>query len=163
MKNVNIENGKEDYMLDNRKIRIMAKLALYEKKEGKEDIKLSKYYRTDYVRLQVLKTVVSVTFAYLLILAIIAIYKSEYLIANAVVLDYKGIGLKILGIYLTLLTVFLISTMLGFSVKYRSSRKKLSKYFRMLKKLRRMYRIEDGEIIDHVSEENDSNREDTML
>lgn len=50
-------------MLNDRKIRLMTKLALYERKEGKEDIKLSKYYRTDYVRLQVLKTVVAVTFS----------------------------------------------------------------------------------------------------
>lgn len=133
-------------MIDDRKVRLMTQLALYEKKEGKEDIKLSKFYRTDYVRLQVLKTGVMVTIAYFLILVMIVIYQSEYLIANAVALDYKGIGLKVLGVYLVLLTIFLISTLLGFSIKYRYSRKKLSVYFRRLKKLRHMYRVEDGEI-----------------
>ena len=47
-------------MLNNRKIRIMTKLATYEEKEGKEDIKLSKYYKTDFVRLNILKTIMSI-------------------------------------------------------------------------------------------------------
>ncbi|MDF2593610.1 MAG: hypothetical protein K0S75_3076, partial [Clostridia bacterium] len=42
-------------MLNTNKVRLMTKLALYETKEGKEDIRLSKYYKTDYVRYQVIK------------------------------------------------------------------------------------------------------------
>ena len=156
------EGENEVLMLDNRKIRLMTQLALYEKKVGKEDIKLSKFYRTDYVRLQVLKTGVMVTIGYLLLLALLVIYQSEYLIANAVDLDYKSIGLKVLGVYLVILTAFVISTLLGFSIKYRYSRKKLSKYFRMLKKLRHIYRVEDGEITE--GNETDSGyEEDTIL
>ena len=44
----------------------MSRLAMYEQNEGKEDVRLSKYFRTDYVRLNVLKTVVAVTVGYLL-------------------------------------------------------------------------------------------------
>jgi hypothetical protein len=51
-------------MLDYKKIRLMTKLAVYEKKDGKEDIHLSKYYKTDYVRYQVLKAIITSTIGY---------------------------------------------------------------------------------------------------
>lgn len=132
-------------MLNNRKIRLMSRLAWYEKKEGKGDIKLSAYYKTDYVRLNILKTFLAVTFGYLLILVMVALYQSEYLIANAVDLNYKQIGMTILGIYLLLLTVYLVCAAIGYSFYYESCKKKLTKYFRMLKKLQTIYREEDGE------------------
>ncbi|MBE5961177.1 MAG: hypothetical protein E7256_07295 [Lachnospiraceae bacterium] len=143
-------------MLNNRKIRLMTRLAVYEKNEGKEDVKLSKYYKTDYVRLQILKTILSVTVGYLLILLMIVIYKSEYLIANAVSLDYKTIGVTLLGTYIILLTVFIVGTLIGFSFKYDKSRKKLARYYKTLKKLRMIYREEDG------LEAEDTNREDII-
>ena len=48
-------------MLNNRKVRIMTQLAIYEKGEGKKDFKLSKFYKTDYARFNVLKTALMVT------------------------------------------------------------------------------------------------------
>ena len=38
-------------MLDERKVKLMTKLALYEETHGKEDFKISEYYRKDYVGL----------------------------------------------------------------------------------------------------------------
>lgn len=144
-------------MLNNRKIRIMTKLATYEEKKGKEDIALSKYYKTDYVRFNILKTIMSATLGYLLLLIMIAVYKSEYLIENAVDLDYKSIFTTILGYYLIILTIMIVGTLIGYSIKYDKSRKQLSQYFRMLKKLRMIYREED-EISD-----NESQKEDTSI
>ena len=132
-------------MLDNKKIKLMTKLAIYEKNEGKEDIRLSKYYKMDFLRYEVIKSAVSVTIAYLFILLIVAFYKSEYLIQNAVKLDYKAIGSKVLGIYIILMTVYLFSTIVGNSFRFDSSRKRLFKYRKNLKRLRQYYRDEENE------------------
>lgn len=122
-------------MLNNKKIRVMTKLALYEKKEGKEDIKMSKYYKTDYVRLEMLKTIVSITIGYALILLLIGVYKAEYIISEAVTLNFVRIGQYILGFYLVILTIYVISSIIGYSIKYDRSRKTLGKYYKALKKL----------------------------
>ena len=142
-------------MLNNRKIRLMTKLATYEAKEGKEDISLSKYYKTDYVRLQILKTILATTFGYLIILVMLGIYYSEKLIEEAVGLDYKGIGKNILGFYIMLLTIHIVGTLIGYSFKYTNSRKKLAKYFKMLKRLRLIYREEDGTNVSELQGEDD--------
>ena len=36
-------------MLDERKVKLMTQLALYDQTQGKEDFKISEYYRKDYV------------------------------------------------------------------------------------------------------------------
>ncbi|MCQ2495771.1 MAG: hypothetical protein MJ131_04175 [Lachnospiraceae bacterium] len=131
-------------MLNNRKIRLMTKLAIYEQSKGKEDIKLAKYYKSDYARLQVLKTAIAVTISYLCLIAIGVIYKMQYLLDNALDINYPALGKKLLGIYLAIMAVYLIFTALGYSLYYTASRKKLARYFRMLRKLNHMYLVEDG-------------------
>ena len=103
-------------MLNNRKVRLMTKLAIYEKEDGKEDIRLGKYYRVDYVRYQMLKTLVAVTFGYLILVLLTIIYNAEYLIAEAVKLDYAAIGRTMLGIYLVLVLVFVGIAGIGYTV-----------------------------------------------
>lgn len=129
-------------MLNNRKVRLMTKLAIYEKEDGKEDIRLGKYYRVDYVRYQMLKTLVAVTFGYLILVLLTILYNAEYLIAEAVKLDYAAIGRTLLGIYLILLLTFVGLAGIGYTVKYNRSRKKLAKYYQMLKRLRTIYKEE---------------------
>lgn len=135
----------EEVMLNNSKIRLMTKLAVYENKEGKEDISLSKYYKTDYVRYQVIKSIIAATFGYALILVLIILYKSEYIIKNAVTLDYKTIGTYVLGFYIMVIAVYGLASLVGFSIKYDKSRKKLGRYFKLLKRLNKIYNDETPE------------------
>ena len=133
-------------MVNMRKVRLMTKLAIYEKKEGKEDIKLGKYFRRDYVRLKVLHNIVAVTLGYILVLAMVVAYRMEYLIKEAVTLDYIGIGKTVLGVYIIVVTVYTMAAMVGYGLYYDYSRKKLAKYFRMLRRLRSLYQEEDGQL-----------------
>ncbi len=132
-------------MVNVRNVRLMTKLAIYEKKEGKQDIKLGKYFRRDYVRLKVLHNIVAVTIGYLMVLAMVIAYQMEYLIKEAVNLDYIGIGKTILGIYIIVVTIYTMAAMVGYSIYYDYSRKKLAKYFRMLRRLRSLYQEEEGQ------------------
>lgn len=131
-------------MVNVRRVRLMTKLAIYEKTEGKEDIKLGKYFRRDYVRLKILYNILAVTIGYLMVLAMIIAYKMEYLIKEAVNLDYIGMGKLILGVYIIVVTIYVMAAMVGYSMYYDYSRKKLAKYFRMLRLLRNMYQEEEG-------------------
>ena len=139
-------------MVNMRKVRLMTKLAIYEKKEGKEDIKLGKYFRRDYIRLKILHNIVAVTIGYLLVIAMIVAYQMEYLIREAVNLDYIGIGKTILGIYVIIITVYVMAAMVGYGLYYDYSRKKLAKYFRMLRLLRSMYQEEEQLGMEEVEE-----------
>ncbi len=126
-------------MLDEKKVRLMTKMSIYEKRDGKHDIKLAKYFKSDYVHYQLLRVIVAVTFGYLMLLFLAAIYKSDYLIAEAVTLDYAAIGKKILIIYVGLIVGFGFLAVIGYSIAYTVSRKRLSNYYNLLKKLKKIY------------------------
>lgn len=147
-------------MLNNHKIRLMTKLAIYEKEDGKEDIRLGRYYRVDYVRYQLLKTIVAVTGGYLILVLMTILYNMEYLIAEAVKLDYATIGRTMLGIYLVLVLAFSGIAVLGYTVKYNRSRKKLAKYYRMLKRLRTIYQEEKEPLMLQRSQEGEASAEE---
>lgn len=126
-------------MLDEKKIRIMTRLALSEEKHGKENFNIGKYYKSDYIRYSLLKTLLSVTVGYGLILVLTALYYAEYLIANAVTLDYQKIGLYALGIYLLLLLLYLGLTFFTASAKYSRASRFEKKYGRVLGMLGKFY------------------------
>ena len=56
-------------MLNEEKIKIMNKLAMYEQGEGKKYLPVSRYYRSDYIGLALIKNFFLVTIGYCLILA----------------------------------------------------------------------------------------------
>lgn len=132
-------------MLNNDRIRLMTKLALYESKAGKEDISLGKYYKTDYVRYQIIKSVICATVGYALILVLIMLYRSEFLIGHAVTLNYQVIGTNVLGIYVMIVAAYGLGTAVVSSIKYDKSRKKLGKYYKSLKRLNKLYNDETPE------------------
>ena len=65
-------------MINEEKVKIMDRLAVYEKQEGRKYLPVSKYYRSDYIGLALIKNFFLVTIGYGLILAVIAAYNLEY-------------------------------------------------------------------------------------
>ncbi len=51
-------------LVNEQKVRMMTKLAIYESGKGKQDLKLAKYYKSDYIKYNVLKTIVSTAVCY---------------------------------------------------------------------------------------------------
>lgn len=133
-------------MLNQKKIRLMTRMAIFEESaEGKEALRISKYYKHDYVRWELIKTIMSITIGYLLILVLIVLYHAEYLIANAVTLNYKEIAMKAIGAYLILLVVYVSASLVGYSYKFSRERRNLTRYYKSLKRLRGIYAEEDKE------------------
>lgn len=127
-------------MLDNRKITLMARLALFEKESGKEDFRLARYYRTDYIRFEMLKTFVCTTAAFLLTAGMCAVYKAEYFLKQAADMKYEKFLFLVLAGYLLLLTGTELVTFFLSSHHIKMSRKKLGKYYYNLRTLRKYYK-----------------------
>ena len=132
-------------MVSEQKVRLMIRLADYESNQGKQDLARTKYYKMDYIRLQILKTLVCVTCAVLLIAVIAGLNNMEYLITNALELDYMGIGRTYLIIYILLLVLFSFVTVSVASVQYEVSKKRVKEYYLDLQELIRYYEREEKE------------------
>lgn len=87
-------------MVEPKKVQLMTRLSMMEASETKDALKIVRYSKFDYIRLQVLKVIISITIGLIMILAAYAFYQSEYLLSNIASMDYKSIGTNLLMIYI---------------------------------------------------------------
>ncbi|MGP1434566.1 MAG: hypothetical protein ACTTKP_09830 [Catonella sp.] len=121
------------------KVSLMSKMAVFENSsEGKAALKKMSFFKSDYIRWEILKTAASVTVGYALILGLIILYNLEYLIKNATKLDYKLLGTKILGIYLVVIVIYLVFTLFYSTYSFDRSKKRFIKYSKLMSKLDRI-------------------------
>lgn len=132
-------------MLSEEKIRIMIRLSDYEQNKGKIDLERTRYFKLDYIRMQILKTLVSVSAAVFLVVLLIGLYHMEYIITNALVINYAGMARYFLVIYILLLLLFTFVTVSVSSVQYEASKNRVKEYYADLQELIGYYDREDQE------------------
>lgn len=132
-------NSGGSVVLNQEKISTMTRLAIYEKNEGKEDLKVNNYYKFDYLRFEIIKAFVCCTIGFLLTLLLIIMYQLEYLIIHAMNLDFMIIGKYILFIYIMVIILYIIIASTIAIIKYNAAKKRLIRYNVLLKKLNRIY------------------------
>ena len=130
-------------MLNEEKIKIMNKLAMYEQGEGKKYLPVSRYYRSDYIGLALIKNFFLVTIGYCLILAGIAAYFGEYLVDNIHKMDLVAVGRNAVIGYVVVLVVFSVATYIQYSVKYHKAKKSVKEYYQELTQLNKIYSREE--------------------
>ena len=65
--NIPVPDHMRHGMLNEKKIALMTKMAIYEQKEGRKSLPMSKYYRSDYISLRIINTAIVTTIAFFLI------------------------------------------------------------------------------------------------
>lgn len=126
-------------MLNERKVKLMTKLAIYEKNEGRHTIPFTKYFTDDFVSWNMIKTIVAITFAYLLVAAIWLIYNVEDIMENIATLNYFEIIRYALLLYVILLVGYVAVSFIAYRVKYHRAMKSLAKYEKGLKELAKIH------------------------
>lgn len=106
----------------------MIHLARYEEGKGERSLKICKYYRADYIAIQMIKTFFLVTLAYILILALWAAGHINYLLDNIDKMDLATVGAVILIVYIVILALYLAYTFVRSRVQYRKAKKSVHAY-----------------------------------
>ena len=95
-------------MVDEKKTILMTKLAIFEKHEKNKSLVVSKYYRSDYVRYNVLKTWVAVTVLYWCLIAGYVFMAFDSILEKLNDLDYFAIVYKMLGGYVIVCAIYFV-------------------------------------------------------
>lgn len=132
-------------MVNEDKVKLMTKLATYEKKEGKETLPIMQYYQDDYIVYHVMKTAISATIAYVLILAAVCVAKSQYLLENIHKMTVGQIGGRVFIGYLIMLAVYITAGLIFYIKKYENARDSVKRYLHWLKQLNSFYKEQEEE------------------
>ena len=122
-------------MVDEKKTILMTKLAIFEKHEKNKSLVVSKYYRRDYVRYNVLKTWVAATVLYWSIVAGYVFMAFDSILERLNDLDYFGIVYKMLGGYVIVCLVYFLFATILYNYRYKKAKEGLTEYNVTLKAL----------------------------
>ena len=126
-------------MLNENKVKMMTKMAIYEKNEGRKMIKTAKYFKSDYIAFGVLRTLITTTIAFIIMLVMGILYNIDKIITDINNLDYSAIVTGIIICYIVMLILFSVIALIVYGRQYDNSRKGLKRYFSRLNKLERFY------------------------
>ena len=122
-------------MVDEKKTILMTKLAIFEKHEKNKSLVVSKYYRSDYVRYNVLKTWVAVTVLYWCVIAGYIFMTFDSILEKLNDLDYFAVVYKMLGGYVIICAIYFLFAFVMYNYRYKKARNGLVQHNINLKEL----------------------------
>ncbi len=120
----------------------MTRMACYEAKEGRKNVAIGNYFRGDYIGLQVIKSVISATIAYILIFAMFILYDFEVFMADIYKMDLLEFAKTVITYYLIFTVGYAVISYGVYTYRYTRARKSLKTYYNNLKKLAYLYERE---------------------
>lgn len=138
-------------MISRRRVRLMTRLAICEKKQEKALRCAGAYFRSDYIGIHLMKSFFRMAAAFLLGAGLWVLLEMDFVVERLGVLDAAGIGMGMLICFGVLEGVYLLLTYLVFSVRYARAAKEREAYRQTLALLEREY-ARDGRRADPMEE-----------
>ena len=126
-------------MLNEERIKLMTKMAAYEADEGKKNVAIGNYFRGDYIGLQVIKSIISATIAFVIDFGLFVFYDFEVFMSDIYKMDLLGFGRTVITAYLIFVAVYALISYMIYKYRYAKARKSLKMYYNNLKKLAYLY------------------------
>ena len=131
-------------MLSQERIKLMTKMAAYEENEGRKYMSIGSYFRSDYMGMQVIRSVICGTLAFLLLAGLYVYYHFETMMQDIYKMDLMLVGCKVLFYYIVFIAVYSVITYVIYSFRYSRAKRSLKHYYYHLKQLAAIYDIEKG-------------------
>ena len=126
-------------MLNEERIKLMTKMAAYEADEGKKNVAIGNYFRGDYIGLQVIKSIISATIAFVSVFGLFVFYDFEVFMSDIYKMDLLSFGRTVITAYLIFVAVYALISYMIYTYRYAKARKSLKMYYNNLKKLAYLY------------------------
>lgn len=130
-------------MLNKERIRQMTALARYEQEDGKKELKISRYYRNDYIGLMLLKNFFLTTIGYFLVIGLWAMWKIDWLMDGMDFMNLWVLLILLAAVYVGMLVVYSLLTVAFSLKKYKKAVRDTKKYTQRLGVLLREYDREE--------------------
>lgn len=131
-------------MLSQERIKLMTKMAAYEENEGKKYMSIGSYFRSDYMGMQVIRSVICGTLAFFLLAGLYVYYHFETMMQDIYKMDLLLLGRRVLFYYIVFIAAYSMITYVIYSFRYSRAKRSLKHYYYHLKQLAAIYDIEKG-------------------
>ena len=83
-------------MLNEERVILMTRMASYEMGEGRENVKIGNYFRSDYIAIQVIKAVISASIVFAIVFSLYISYNFEEFMRQLYEMDLLAFGRNVL-------------------------------------------------------------------
>ena len=126
-------------MVNEDRIKLMTRMAAYEKEEHKVNKRIVSFFRSDYISMQMLKSVVSTTIVFAIMFGLYVLYDFEVFMKEIYQMDMFEFAKSVIIIYVIFLGVILLITYVVSLYRYNRALQSTKLYYANLKKLSRIY------------------------
>lgn len=130
-------------MLNEKRVKHMVKLAFYETKQGAEDLKVSSYFKRDYIGFNTLWAVIWLTLGYAVLLLLLALVFMDKIMESLTMASFLMIGGGIIGGYVVLVVTYVVIARRFYKKKHFQSYHRAKKFSEELTTLEKMYEEEE--------------------
>ena len=127
-------------MLNEERIILMTKMASYEANEGRRNVAIGRYFRSDYIGWHVLKSIISATIAFVVVFGMYIYYDFEVFMMDIYKMDLIEFARHILFMYLWTVGIYAVVSYVVYTMRYMMAVKSLNLYYMNLRKLAAMYK-----------------------
>ncbi|MBO6113147.1 MAG: hypothetical protein J6P45_08890 [Lachnospiraceae bacterium] len=121
--------------MDGDRVKLMTRMASFEANEGRQAIRICNYFRSDYVILNVVRSIVSSTIAFMLLAGLYIYYNIDTLLQEVYSMDIIETGKTIITWYILFVGTFALISYVVYSFRYDKARKSIKDYNNALKSL----------------------------
>ena len=130
-------------MVNEERIRLMTRMAAYEKEEHKKNRAIVGFFKSDYISMQMLKSVIATTIAFAIMFALYVLYDFEVFMKEIYQMDMFEFAKSVIIIYVIFLGIILVITYVVSLYQYNRALQGTKLYYANLKKLSRIYGEEE--------------------
>lgn len=126
-------------MVNKDRVILMTRMSAFRQREGKKTAAINQYFRSDYVGFQVLKSVISATIVFCILLGIYVLFHFEELMQNIYNLNVMAVARRLLVYYILLVGGYAVVSYVIYSIRYTKMRGRMKNYYNDLKRLSKLY------------------------
>ena len=130
-------------MVNEERIKLMTRMAAYEKEEHKKNKKIVSFFKSDYISMQTLKSIVYTTIAFTIMFGLYVLYDFEIFMKEIYQMDIFEFAKSVIIVYGIFMGIILVITYVVSLYQYKRAIQSTKLYYANLKKLSRDYGAEE--------------------
>lgn len=130
-------------MINEQRVKLITRMAAYEQKEYKRNIKITGFFKSDYIGFQLLKSFVANTIAFAILFCLYILYDFELFMKDIYKMDLFQFGKVVLIIYVIYIVILSVITFVASLYRYNRATQDMKLYYSNLKILSNMYGEEE--------------------
>lgn len=135
-------------MVNAERTKLMTKAEIFRVKEERKALKLNRFYRSDYISYEMIRSALCFIFGYMLFVLMWVLYYAEPLMTTKQIEELVQMAVRAGVALLCLLTCFLVVSFFVFRNKYRKARAKVKDYQALLKQINHLYEQDAAKVKD---------------